>query len=81
MTVVGRSAMTGSHGRWRSASRLAWLLYVGALALVGLATGLWLMVHRPVPGAAGYGYWREGMITTLVYATVGLLWWKVLGHW
>jgi len=42
-----------------------------ALALVGLAAGLWLVVHRPVAGAVGYGYWREGMVTTLVFATVG----------
>jgi hypothetical protein len=26
-----------------------------------------------VPGAVGYGYWREGMVTTLAYATVGAL--------
>jgi hypothetical protein len=63
--------MTGGLGRGRSASRLAWLLYVVALALVGLAAGLWLVVHRPVAGAVGYGYWREGMVTTLVFATVG----------
>jgi hypothetical protein len=65
--------MTGGRGRGRSASRLAWLLYVLALTLVGLAVGLWLVVHRPVPGAVGYGYWREGMVTTLAYATVGAL--------
>jgi hypothetical protein len=46
---------------------------VVVLALVGLAVGLWLVVHRPVPGAVGYGYWREGMVTTLAYATVGAL--------
>ena len=63
--------MTGGLGRGRSASRLAWLLYVVALALVGLAAGLWLVVHRPVAGAVGYWYWREGMVTTLVFATVG----------
>src|SRR5829696_5530470 len=63
--------MTGGLGRGRSASRWAWLLYVVALALVGLAAGLWLVVHRPVAGAVGYGYWREGMVTTLVFATVG----------
>jgi hypothetical protein len=65
--------MTGGLVRGRSASRLAWLLYVVALALVGLAVGLWLVVHRPVAGAVGYGYWREGMVTTLAYATVGAL--------
>jgi hypothetical protein len=65
--------MTGSQGRGRSASRLAWLLYVVVLALVGLAAGLWLVVHRPVAGAVGYGYWREGMVTTLAFATVGAL--------
>jgi hypothetical protein len=43
------------------------------LALVGLAVGLWLVVHRPVAGAVGYGYWREGMVTTLAWATVGAL--------
>jgi hypothetical protein len=57
--------------RTRSTRWLAWLLYVVVLALVGLAAGLWLVVHRPVPGAVGYGYWREGMITTLAWATVG----------
>jgi hypothetical protein len=63
--------MTGGLGRGWSASRLPWLLYVVALALVALAVGLWLVVHRPVAGAVGYGYWREGMVTTLVFATVG----------
>ena len=65
--------MTWGRGRGRSASRLAWLLYVVALVLVALAVGLWLVVHRPVAGAVGYGYWREGMVTTLAYATVGAL--------
>jgi hypothetical protein len=65
--------MTRGLARGRSASRLAWLLYVVALALVGLAAGLWLVVHRPVAGAVGYGYWREGMVTTLAFATVGAL--------
>jgi hypothetical protein len=73
VTAVDRSLTTGSGGRGRSARRLAWLLYVLALVLVGLAVGLWLVVHRPVPGAVGYGYWREGMVTTLAYATVGAL--------
>jgi hypothetical protein len=57
--------------RTRSTGWLSGLLYVAVLALVGLAVGLWLVVHRPVPGAVGYGYWREGMITTLTWATVG----------
>ena len=65
--------MTGGRGRGRSGSRLAWLLYVVALALVALAAGLWLVVHRPVAGAVGYGYWREGMVNALVFATVGAL--------
>jgi hypothetical protein len=65
--------MTGGRGREQSASRLAWLLYVVALALVALAVGLWLVVHRPVAGAVGYGYWREGMVSTLAFATVGAL--------
>ena len=65
--------MTWGRGRGRSASRLAWLLYVVALVLVALAVGLWLVVHRPVAGAVGYGYWREGMVTTLAFATVGAL--------
>jgi hypothetical protein len=65
--------MTGGRVRGRSASRLAWLLYVVALALVGLSAGLWLVVHRPVAGAVGYGYWREGMVNALVFATVGAL--------
>jgi hypothetical protein len=43
------------------------------LVLVALAAGLWLVVHRPVAGAVGYAYWREGMVTTLAYATVGAL--------
>ena len=65
--------MTGGRGRGWSGSRLVWLLYVVALALVALAAGLWLVVHRPVPGAVGYGYWREGLVTTLAFATVGAL--------
>ena len=65
--------MTGSLGRGWSASRLAWLLYVVALALVALAAGLWLVVHQPVAGAVGYGYWREGMVNGLAFATVGAL--------
>jgi hypothetical protein len=65
--------MTGGRVRGRSGSRLAWLLYVMALALVALAAGVWLVVHRPVSGAVGYEYWREGMVTTLAYATVGAL--------
>jgi hypothetical protein len=73
VTAVDRSLTTGGRGRGRSASRLAWLLYVLALALVALAAGLWLVVHRPVPGAVGYEYWREGVVTTLAYATVGAL--------
>ena len=71
MTVVSRSPPAGSRGRRRSASRLAWLLYVVALVLVGLAVGLWLVVHRPVAGAVGYEYWREGMVNGLAWATVG----------
>jgi hypothetical protein len=59
--------------RTRSTRWLAWLLYVVVLGLVALAAGLWLVVHRPVSGAVGYGYWREGMVTTLVFATVGAL--------
>jgi hypothetical protein len=65
--------VTGSRGRGPAAVRLAWALYVLALALIGLAIGLWLVVHRPVAGAVGYGYWREGMVTTLAWATVGAL--------
>jgi hypothetical protein len=65
--------MTERRVGGRSASRLAWLLYVVALALVALAAGLWLVVHRPVADAVGYGYWREGMVTTLAFATVGAL--------
>jgi hypothetical protein len=60
-----------SRGRGRSATRLAWLLYLLALALVALAVGLWLVVHRPVAGAVGYGYWHEGMVNGLAFATVG----------
>jgi hypothetical protein len=71
VTVVSRSPPAGSRGRRRSASRLAWLLYVVALVLVGLAVGLWLVVHRPVAGAVGYEYWHEGMVNGLAFATVG----------
>jgi hypothetical protein len=71
VTVVSRSPPAGSRGRRRSASRLAWLLYVVALVLVGLAVGLWLVVHRPVAGAVGYEYWHEGMVNGLAWATVG----------
>jgi hypothetical protein len=42
-----------------------------ALVLVGLTVGLWLVVHRPVAGAVGYEYWREGMVNGLAFATVG----------
>jgi len=69
--VVSGPPLVGSRGRGRSASRLAWLLYVVALVLVGLAAGLWLVVHRPVAGAVGYGYWHEGMVNGLAFATVG----------
>jgi hypothetical protein len=65
--------MTGSRGRGRSASRLAWLLYGVALVLLGCAVGLWLVVHRPVPGVVGYEYWREGLVNGLAFATVGAL--------
>jgi hypothetical protein len=34
---------------------------------------LWLVVHRPVAGAMGYGTGREGLVTTLAYATVGVM--------
>jgi MFS family permease len=71
VTVVSRSPPVGSRGRGRSASRLAWLLYVVALGLIGLAGGLWLVVHRPVAGAVGYEYWHEGMVNGLAFATVG----------
>jgi MFS family permease len=71
VTVVSRSPPVGSRGRGRSASQLAWLLYVVALGLIGLAGGLWLVVHRPVAGAVGYEYWHEGMVNGLAFATVG----------
>jgi hypothetical protein len=57
----------------RSARRLAWLLYGAALVLIGCAVGLWFLVHRPVPGAVGYEYWREGVVNGLAFATVGAL--------
>jgi MFS family permease len=71
VTVVSRSPPVGSRGRGRSASRLAWLLYAVALGLIGLAAGLWLVVHRPAAGAVGYEYWHEGMVNGLAFATVG----------
>jgi hypothetical protein len=71
VTVVSRPPPAGRRRQGRSASRLAWLLYVVALVLVGLAVGLWLVVHRPVAGAVGYEYWREGMVNGLAWATVG----------
>jgi MFS family permease len=71
VTVVSRSPPAGRRRQGRSASRLAWLLYAVALVLVGLAAGLWLVVHRPVAGAVGYEYWHEGMVNGLAFATVG----------
>jgi hypothetical protein len=65
--------MTGSRERGRSASRLAWLLYGVALVLLGCAVGVWVVVHRPVPGVVGYEYWREGLVNGLAFATVGAL--------
>jgi hypothetical protein len=73
VTVVGRPPMTGSLVRVRSASRLAWLLYGAALVLLGCGVGLWLVVHRPRPGAVGYEYWREGLVNGLAFASVGAL--------
>jgi hypothetical protein len=71
VTVVSRSPPAGSRRQAGSASRLAWLLYAVALGLIGLAAGLWLVVHRPVAGAVGYEYWHEGMVNGLAFATVG----------
>jgi MFS family permease len=71
VTAVSRSPPVGSRRQAGSASRLAWLVYAVALGLIGLATGLWLVVHRPVAGAVGYEYWHEGMVNGLAWATVG----------
>jgi hypothetical protein len=73
VTVVQRRPTPDGREQARSATRLAWLLYGAALALVALAVALWFVVHRPVPGALGYGYWREGMVNGLAFATVGAL--------
>jgi hypothetical protein len=72
MTVGPRSTNSGLVPA-RSASRLAWLVYGAVLVLIGCAVGLWLVVHRPVPGAVGYEYWREGLVNGLAFATVGAL--------
>jgi hypothetical protein len=73
MTGVRRPPANGGLMPARSARRLAWLLYGVALVLIGGAVGLWFVVHRPVPGAVGYEYWREGVVNGLAFATVGAL--------
>jgi hypothetical protein len=73
MTGVQRPPANGGLMPTRSARRLAWLLYGVALVLIGGAVGLWFVVHRPVPGAVGYEYWREGVVNGLAFATVGAL--------
>jgi hypothetical protein len=45
----------------------------GGTGAAGCAVGLWWVVHRPVPGAVGYEYWREGLVNGLAFATVGAL--------
>jgi hypothetical protein len=73
VTVVRSSPPTGGLVRARSGFRLAWLLYGAAWVMVAVAAGLWFVVHRPVPGAVGYVYWREAGVNGLVFATVGVL--------
>jgi hypothetical protein len=73
MTGAWRPPAIGGLLPARPASRLAWLLYGAALVLLGCAVGLWLVVHRPVPGAVGYEYWREGLVNGLAFATIGAL--------
>jgi hypothetical protein len=73
MTIVRRGPADGGPALARSASRLAWLGYGAVLVLIGCAVGLWLVVHRPVPGAEGYEYWREGLVNGLAFASVGAL--------
>jgi hypothetical protein len=73
MTVGRRPPSDGGVVLARSANRLAWLLYGAVLVLIGCAVGLWLVVHRPVPGAVGYAYWREGLVNGPAFATVGVL--------
>jgi hypothetical protein len=73
MTGAWRPPAIGGRVPARSAGRLAWLVYGAALVLLGCAVGLWWVVHRPVPGAVGYEYWREGLVNGLAFATVGAL--------
>jgi MFS family permease len=74
LVTVDRSAPPiGGRARPRSGVWLAWLAFGAALAMVAVAVGLWFLVHRPVPGAMGYAYWREATINGLAYATVGVL--------
>jgi hypothetical protein len=73
MTVVRRQPSDGGPMLARSGSRLAWLVFGAVLVLIGCAIGVWLVVHRPVPGAVGYEYWREGLVNGLAFATVGAL--------
>jgi hypothetical protein len=73
VTVVRSSPPTGGLVRAWSGIRLAWLLYGAALVMVVVAAGLWFVVHRPVPDAVGYAYWREAGVNGLAFATVGVL--------
>jgi hypothetical protein len=74
LITVDRSAPPISgRARPRSGVWLAWLAFGAVLTVVAAAAGLWFVVHRPVPGAVGYTYWREATINGLAFATVGVL--------
>jgi hypothetical protein len=74
LVTVDRSAPPISgRARPRSGVWLAWLAFGAVLAVVAAVVGLWFVVHRPVPGAVGYTYWREATINGLAFATVGVM--------
>lgn len=52
--------------------RLAWLLGGLTLTLL-LVWALLLASHITVPGAAPYEYWKENLLTALVYTALGVL--------
>jgi hypothetical protein len=57
----------------RTASRFALGAWMTSMLLVGLALALPQIVARSTAEAAMYDYWRESIVNTLAYATVGML--------